>query len=246
MAVRITLTSESEAGGSGRPLHRRRRSQRRLPARDKGQKIKTDNFNHLKLGCSHSRLVWLLSAIVALLSCPILAQSIPLAVEKPLVSEFEKQSDETLPWINFLATRNPFSPAAGKTLFFAVAACSSDGRLLAMRMTPLQGFRSDSVDRWARQHLSWEAEVTSDGLPRFRPILETWPHWSIDTGGGQSSVEKQEFFSINTMLGNVKNAIHGAYHAIAGKYLGRYLGAFAYRFNHQFELETGWSNGSPM
>lgn len=127
--------------------------------------------------------------------------------------------------------------AAGKTPFVAAVACSVDGRPLAMRMTPLKGFRSDCVDRWARQHLSSEAEVTSDGLPCFRAIVETCPHWSIDTGGGPSSVEKQEFTWVNTMLGNVKNAIHGTYHSIAGKHLGRYLGAFAYRFNRRFELD---------
>ena len=80
--------------------------------------------------------------------------------------------------------------AAGKTLFVAAVACSPDGQPLAMRMTPLKGFRSGSVDRWARRHLSPDAEVTSDGLQCFRAIVETCPHWSIATGGGPSSVEK--------------------------------------------------------
>ena len=127
--------------------------------------------------------------------------------------------------------------AAGKTPFAAAVACGADGRPLAMRMTPLKGFRSDSIDRWARQHLSPDAEVTSDGLPCFRAIVETCPHWSIATGGGPASVEKPEFTWVNTMLGNVKNAIHGTYHSIHGKHLGRYLGAFAYRFNRRFELD---------
>jgi len=127
--------------------------------------------------------------------------------------------------------------AAGKTPFVAAVACSSDGRPLAMHMTPLQGFCSDSVDEWARQRLSPDAEVTSGGLQCFRAIVETCPHWSIATGGGPSSVEKQEFTWVNAMLGNVKNAIHGTYHAIAGKHLGRYLGAFAYRCNRRFELD---------
>ena len=127
--------------------------------------------------------------------------------------------------------------ADGKTPFVAAVACSADGRPLAMRMIPLKGFRSESVDRWARQHLSPDAEVTSDGLHCFRAIVETCPYWSIATGGGPRSVEKQEFTWVNTILGNVKNAIHGTYHAIHGKHLGRYLGAFAYRFNRRFELD---------
>lgn len=127
--------------------------------------------------------------------------------------------------------------AAGKTPFIAAVACSTDGRPLAMRMTPLKGFRSESVDRWARKHLKSEAVVTSDGLACFRAIVETCPHWSIATGGGPRSMQIEAFTWVNTMLGNVKNAIHGTYHSIHGKHLGRYLGEFSYRFNRRFELD---------
>ena len=126
--------------------------------------------------------------------------------------------------------------AGGKTPFVAAVACSADGRPLAMRMTPVKGFRSDSIAGWASIHLASDAEVTSDGLHCFRAIVETCPHWSIKTGGGPSSVETPEFTWINTMLGNVKKVLHGTYHAVREKHLGRYLGAFSYRFNRRFEL----------
>jgi hypothetical protein len=42
---------------------------------------------------------------------------------------------------------------------------------------------------------------------------------------------------VNTALGNVKNAIHGTYHAISPKHLPRYLAEFCYRFNRLFQLE---------
>ncbi len=42
---------------------------------------------------------------------------------------------------------------------------------------------------------------------------------------------------VNTMLGNVKRAIHGTYHAISAKHLPRYLGEFSYRFNRRYRLE---------
>ena len=38
--------------------------------------------------------------------------------------------------------------AAGKTPFAAAVACGADGWPLAMRLKPLKGFRSDSIDRW--------------------------------------------------------------------------------------------------
>jgi len=127
--------------------------------------------------------------------------------------------------------------AAGKTPFVAAVACSEDGRPLAMRMTPIKGFGSKSIRHWAAQHLSPEAEVTSDGLRCFRAIAETCLHRSIVTGGGPESVDEPEFTWVNTMLGNVKNALHGTYHAVREKHLGRYLGAFAYRFNRRFALD---------
>jgi len=118
-----------------------------------------------------------------------------------------------------------------------------DRRPQRMRMTPLKGFRNDSVDRWARIHLSADAEVISDRLACFGAIVETGPHWSIDTGGGPSSVEKPEFTWVNTVLGNVENAIDGTFHGIAGKRLGRYLGALSTGSTPVSTL-TGCPNGS--
>ena len=40
-----------------------------------------------------------------------------------------------------------------------------------------------------------------------------------------------DFVWINTLLGNVKNALHGTYHALRRKYLQRYLSEFCYRFD---------------
>jgi hypothetical protein len=127
--------------------------------------------------------------------------------------------------------------AAGKTPFVAAVACDSAGKPMAMRMTPVKGFQYTSIDDWAKQHLSPNAEVTSDGLACFSAIVNTCPHWSLATGGGAASVEEPSFAWVNTMLGNVKNALHGTYHAVRGKHLGRYLGAFSYRFNRRFSLD---------
>lgn len=44
---------------------------------------------------------------------------------------------------------------------------------------------------------------------------------------------------INTILGNVKTSLSGAYHAFNfGKYAARYLAAISYRFNRRFRLDT--------
>ncbi|MBL8529272.1 MAG: transposase [Burkholderiales bacterium] len=41
---------------------------------------------------------------------------------------------------------------------------------------------------------------------------------------------------VDTMLGKVKDAIHGTYNAIAGKDPQRYLAEFSYRFNRRYDL----------
>lgn len=127
--------------------------------------------------------------------------------------------------------------AAGKTPFVAAVACSSDGHLLRMRMTPIKGFSSAAIRNWAKAHLASDSIVISDGLPCFRAIAAVCPHHYLVTGGGPSSVEITDFNWVNTTLGNVKNALLGTCHAVRPKHLGRYLGAFAWRFNRRFQLD---------
>ena len=56
------------------------------------------------------------------------------------------------------------------------------------------------------------------------------------TGGGKAAVERPEFRWVNTILGNIKNALCGTYHAVRPKYAQRYLAEFEYRFNRRFDL----------
>ena len=57
--------------------------------------------------------------------------------------------------------------------------------------------------------------------------------------GGRKPKDIPEFLWINTVLGNLKTSLGGAYHAFDfSKYASRYLAAFAYRFNRRFQLKT--------
>jgi hypothetical protein len=57
--------------------------------------------------------------------------------------------------------------------------------------------------------------------------------------GGRKPKYLPEFNWINTVLGNLKTSLGGAYHAFDfAKYGTRYLDAFVYRFNRRFHLET--------
>lgn len=60
---------------------------------------------------------------------------------------------------------------------------------------------------------------------------------AIATGGGSFRVTLRAFTWANTMIGNVKNSIHGTFHAVSPKHLPRYMAEFCNRFNRRFKLE---------
>jgi len=125
-----------------------------------------------------------------------------------------------------------------KVPFVAAVSLNEDGHPIAMNMNVVKGFRLTEISRWAKQHLQPESTVISDGLSCFSAVSDAdCYHVSIVTGGGFQSVTKKEFAWVNTMIGNVKNAITGTYHAINPKHLPRYLAEFCYRHNRRFQLD---------
>ncbi len=128
--------------------------------------------------------------------------------------------------------------SANKIPFVAAVSLNEEGHPIAMNMNVVNGFRLTEIARWAKYHLQSNSTVISDGLPCFSAVKDAGcNHISIVTGGGPESVTKKEFTWINTMIGNVKNAITGTYHAINPKHLPRYLAEFCYRHNRRFQLE---------
>lgn len=126
-----------------------------------------------------------------------------------------------------------------KTPFVVAVATNAEGHPISMNMNVVEGFQLTEISRWAKQHLHAGSTVVSDGLACFRAVTEAGcEHIPIVTGGGPKSVEKEEFYWVNTMIGNVKNAITGTYHAINPRHLPRYLAEFCYRFNRRFDLEN--------
>lgn len=134
-----------------------------------------------------------------------------------------------------------------KTPFVAAVAMTDDNEklksvadfehFLKIKLHKVTGFTKEELKRWAEQNLAPKSEVVTDGLKCFNGLdAAGFKHRAIVTGGGHQSVEIPEFLWVNTVLGNVKTAIHGTYHAIRSKHLPRYLAEFEYRFNHRFDL----------
>ncbi len=125
-----------------------------------------------------------------------------------------------------------------KVPFVAAVATDYHGHPCALRMSKLKGFRKTEIAKWTLKHIHPDAIVVSDGLACFNAVAEAGrEHYPILTGGGPNSMKIPELSWVNTIIGNVKNALTGTYHAIRAKHLPRYLAEFSYRFNRRFWLE---------
>ncbi len=127
--------------------------------------------------------------------------------------------------------------AARKQPFVAAAQVSEQGRPERLRLSPVGGFRLQELEAWARRRLQPGTVVRSDGLNCFRGVVAAGcEHQPRVTGGGKGSCATPGLTWVNTLLGNVKRAIDGTYHACDSRYAGRYLAEFAYRFNRRYQL----------
>lgn len=109
--------------------------------------------------------------------------------------------------------------------------------LMCLRLQP---FTKAAMEAFARQHLSPGCCVVSDGLKCFAAVQSLgMDHKRTITGGGVNSVKLPQLKAINTLLGNLKTAINGTYHAFDfAKYGHRYLGQVQYLFNRRFDLSV--------
>ncbi|MHB8810128.1 MAG: IS1595 family transposase [Desulfobulbaceae bacterium] len=127
--------------------------------------------------------------------------------------------------------------ATGKIPFVAAVSTNDQGHPINMRFTRVPSFSLQAIGDWAACHLAPGCLVVSDGLGCFSAIKQAGhDHTVIITGGGPESVKIPEFNWVNTIIGNVKNALHGTFHAISEKHFHRYLAEFCYRFNRRFDL----------
>ena len=128
--------------------------------------------------------------------------------------------------------------AKGKRPFVAAVSMNGGGHPINMRFSVVTGFKTKELTSWAKAHLTPKSLVISDGLACFKGVEKADVfHHAIVTGGGADCVKLPYFQWVNTMISNVKNAMHGTYHAINKKHLPRYLGEFCFKFNRRFNLE---------
>jgi len=126
-----------------------------------------------------------------------------------------------------------------KIPFIAAVQTTPDGQPLYACFAK-QPFTTEAVAVWAVKSLATSAHVVSDGLWCFRGVkIIGAEHERTVTGSGKASAKLPQFKAINTLLGNLKTALSGTYHAFDfAKYAHRYLAEAQYRFNRRFNLAS--------
>lgn len=128
--------------------------------------------------------------------------------------------------------------ASAKTPFLAAVATNLKGRPIYMRFSRVEGFTTHEIMSWAAKHLDPLSLVVSDSLGCFNSVESIGcGHEAFITTGDAAKENRRHFKWVNTMIGNVKRALHGTYHAVSHRHLPRYLAEFCYRFNRRFRLE---------
>lgn len=124
-----------------------------------------------------------------------------------------------------------------KVPFLAAVQTTPDGKPIVACFAP-RPFTANAVAAFAAQSLAPTAYVISDGLWCFGAVTTVGAtHERVVTGGGAASTKLPQFKAINTLLGNLKTALAGTYHAFRfAKYGHRYLAEVQYRFNRRFDL----------
>jgi ribosomal protein L37AE/L43A len=127
-----------------------------------------------------------------------------------------------------------------KVPFVAAVQLSALGHPQVARFDPLTGFTKEAIGQWAGLYLSPSTRVLSDGLNCFPAVVQAGavPVPQV-VGAGRRSTDMPCFTWVNTLLGNVKTALAGTYHAFNfRKYAHRYLAEYQYRFNRRFDLKA--------
>lgn len=100
-----------------------------------------------------------------------------------------------------------------KVPFVAAVSLNDAGNPVYVKMTPIPGFTRQAIADWACSNLDASCVVISDGLACFNGVTEAGCQHCVIVAGGRKPKELPEFNWINTILGNLKTSLGGAYHA---------------------------------
>ena len=113
--------------------------------------------------------------------------------------------------------------------FLAAVSVDANGHPVHAKLTPASGFTRTAVGAWAGAHLAPGSVVVSDGLACFNGVRDAGCNYRPVVVSTRKPRDLPDFHWVNTVLGNVKTSLAGAYHTFDfAKYAARYLGAMPY------------------
>jgi transposase-like protein len=126
-----------------------------------------------------------------------------------------------------------------KVPFVAAVQTTEDGLPHLACLSP-RPFTNKAMEEFLGRHTALPLTLVSDGLNCFQVASSAGAvHDREITGGGKASVLNDKFKAVNTLIGNVKTALTGTYHAIKfAKYAYRYLAEVQFRFNRRYDLRA--------
>ncbi len=126
-----------------------------------------------------------------------------------------------------------------KVPFVVAVQTTEDGRphLACLSARP---FTKAAMKDFIARSMGLPLTVVSDGLGCFTVAASMGAvHDREVTGGGKASVLNEKFRAVNTLIGNIKTALTGTYHAIKfAKYGYRYLAEVQFRFNRRYDMRA--------
>lgn len=121
---------------------------------------------------------------------------------------------------------------------FVVAVQTTAGGLIDRVCMAQLPFRRSAIEDFMRTHTARPLTTVSDGLDCFAAARSVGVHERVVTGGGRDAARHPRFAAVNTVLGNLKTALAGTFHAFDfAKYAPRYLADFQFRINHRYRLD---------
>lgn len=127
----------------------------------------------------------------------------------------------------------------GKLPFVAAVETTTEGKPVRLKLRRVRRFKKARIKQATKAMINPGSTVVTDGYRPFRGVVDAGcSHIAIPGSGPRSAgrnVWNPAFKWVNTVLGNIKNAIASTYR-IASKHAARRLAEFEYRFNRRFDL----------
>ena len=124
-----------------------------------------------------------------------------------------------------------------KVPFVAAVSVDHRGHPRYLKLNLVSGFTREAISKWAKANLTPQTTVLSDGLGYFAAVTDAGCAHVPVVVGALKPRDLPQFKWVNTVLGNLKTTLAGAFHALKySKYAEHYLAAFSYRFNRRIDL----------